>query len=219
MSILGSIGDWFNGIKTTVSDAWNQLPTLNNMISNAASSLSQQIGDQLSSFSSALSDSLKNSSLGTAAANKQAEKAAAAARAFNAEQTQKVIDWETQMSNTAFQRARADAEAAGFNPILGYMQGGASTPSATPASASAAQTFKSSGVVDTLEVLSPVLETLVKGMNSAFKTAAGSEGDSSSASKDSFEKKVDEFFEDIKKSVKPGPIDNSGPSYRTFDRA
>lgn len=53
--------------------------------------------------------------------------------AFNAAEAQKQRDWETMMSNTAYQRAAADMKAAGFNPALMYQQGGASTPSGSSA--------------------------------------------------------------------------------------
>lgn len=55
--------------------------------------------------------------------------------AFNAEQAQIARDFEREMSNTAYTRAVQDMRNAGLNPALMYSQGGASTPSASPATA------------------------------------------------------------------------------------
>lgn len=54
---------------------------------------------------------------GTAYANKR-----------SGDQADQQIDFQERMSSTAYQRAVADMEAAGLNPMLAYSQGGASSP-------------------------------------------------------------------------------------------
>lgn len=52
----------------------------------------------------------------------------------NAIEAAKNRDFQAQMSNTQYQRAVGDMEAAGLNPMLAYSQGGAGTPSGASAS-------------------------------------------------------------------------------------
>ena len=73
------------------------------------------------------------------------------ANQFSADEAQKQRDWETQMSNTAYQRQVADMKAAGINPALA-MNGGASGASTPSGSAATSVTPGASNMSDLVQL-------------------------------------------------------------------
>lgn len=76
-------------------------------------------------------------------------------RTFNAEEAAKNREYQTEMSNTQYQRAMKDMQSAGLNPMLAYSQGGAGNVSGSSASASAPQTSAPSGATASGSAASP----------------------------------------------------------------
>lgn len=93
-------------------------------------------------------------------------------RDFNASEAQKNRDFQAEMSNTSAQRAVADLQKAGLNPILAATNGG--TSASTPSGSSASQGGSPSGSkgdVDT-SLVSGIASIAGAAMNSAATTQA-----------------------------------------------
>ena len=127
---------------------------------------------------------------GGSQANQSREAAAAAANAATAEAARKQMDFQERMSNTAYQRATADLKAAGINPMLAAMRGGATTPGGAMYSAQMPQIT---------DIFTPAVQSYAQQQTAGASSALQAE----QAIKTSYESEfVQQGVEKIKKEIR-----------------
>jgi hypothetical protein len=90
---------------------------------------------------------------------------------YNTAEAEKNRMFQLEMSNSAYQRSMQDLKKAGLNPMLAYMQGGASTPSGSVASGSGSSVSSPGGAQAKVDAETAKAEMLQKGLFQSMSSA------------------------------------------------
>lgn len=153
VSFKQNLADFGNPVVNKAAQGYASIAGMGANMANAVSAEAQEAAMNYNAMQASNANAITEGYLEEQMRYNSAE--AAKAREYNTKMYERALadnrtlaeesrDWQEMMSNTAYQRAVKDMQAAGINPILAYSQGGAAVPGGATASIGAPTSAASS---------------------------------------------------------------------------